>query len=480
MAAWVGGAGRRGGLPALSSLPTPLFFSRTGPVETIDWDAVIAEATAAGAAVPEVTWIQPGPAAALAHMTSFLRPDSLRRYATRRNDPTAGALSGLSPWLHFGQLSGQRLALAAYAARVGSCRAAADGLIEESVVRRELSDNFCHYEPHYDTLDGAAGWARETLEVHSADPREHTYTRAQLEAGATHDDLWNAAQKEMVVLGKMHGFMRMYWAKKILVGLFAFPFLLLFSLVSPGFTLKVTLLPPSTPQEWSPTPADALATAIHLNDTYELDGRDPSGYVGCMWSIAGVHDMGWAERAVFGKVGRGGGVGRGGRRCRRRPREPPTSFPSPPLCRSFLDPVHELRGVQAQVQHPSLHRARQRSGGARDGSARSAGVRVTPRGWAAAFPPRAPRARAKRNCRARNKSGRPPRRISAPSCRPVTPRPPLSLASAPRPRSRSPTAPPRPPPRRRRPRPAARPPCPTRAPAASPPHPPSRRPRAAP
>lgn len=190
---------------------------------------------------------------------------------------TPDGLSNLSPYLHFGQLAPQRAALAVDAVR-GLNREAADSFLEEAVVRRELSDNFCWHEPAYDSLDGAAAWARESLELHAADPREHTYTRAQLEAGATHDDLWNAAQAELVALGKMHGFMRMYWAKKIL--------------------------------EWTPGdagpagngPAEALATAIYLNDKFELDGRDPNGYVGCMWAICGTHDMGWAERAVFGKI----------------------------------------------------------------------------------------------------------------------------------------------------------------------------------
>ena len=96
------------------------------------------------------------------------------------------------------------------------------------------------------------------------------YDASTLEVGTTHDDLWNASQLQMVREGKMHGFLRMYWAKKIL--------------------------------EWSPCPRDALATAIRFNDRYSMDGRDPNGYVGCMWSICGVHDMGWTERKVFGKI----------------------------------------------------------------------------------------------------------------------------------------------------------------------------------
>lgn len=109
-----------------------------------------------------------------------------------------------------------------------------------------------------------------TLTAHAKDPRQYTYTESELEEGKTHDELWNAAQLEMVHRGKMHGFMRMYWAKKIL--------------------------------EWTPSPEEALRVTIALNDRYELDGRDPNGYVGCAWAIAGVHDNGWAERPVFGKI----------------------------------------------------------------------------------------------------------------------------------------------------------------------------------
>lgn len=80
-----------------------------------------------------------------------------------------------------------------------------------------------------------------------------------------------AAQRELVHRGKMHGFMRMYWAKKIL--------------------------------EWTPNHKEALRIAIYLNDRYELDGRDPNGYVGCLWAIGGVHDRAWGpERPVFGKI----------------------------------------------------------------------------------------------------------------------------------------------------------------------------------
>ena len=212
------------GLPAWHSTSTPALAKP-------EWDAVIARALAAGAAVPEVRWLQPGAAAATAALAAFLEPARLKKYATKRNDPCdPSAQSNLSPYLHFGQLGAQRAALeAAKHRKSSSTRESVEAFLEELVVRKELSDNFCHFEPDgYDSLDGAAAWARESLELHSSDPREFTYSREQLEAAATHDELWNASQKQLVNLGKMHGFMRMYWCKKIL--------------------------------EWSARPAEALAT----------------------------------------------------------------------------------------------------------------------------------------------------------------------------------------------------------------------------
>ncbi len=137
-------------------------------------------------------------------------------------------------------------------------------------MRRELADNFCFYNEHYDNFKGFPDWAKKTLNEHRHDRREYLYSLEQLETAQTHDDLWNAAQKEMMKTGKMHGYMRMYWAKKIL--------------------------------EWTETPEEALKIAICLNDKYELDGRDPNGYVGVAWSIGGVHDRAWFPRPIFGKV----------------------------------------------------------------------------------------------------------------------------------------------------------------------------------
>ncbi len=217
--------------------------------------------------VPEVDWIVPGETAARRALARFL-DHKLSRYDEDRNDPSVDGQSNLSPYLHFGHLSAQRVALEA--AKSGADPKSRAAFLEELVVRRELSDNFCFYNRGYDSFDAFPAWARETLNEHRNDPREYLYDQRELERAETHDDLWNAAQKEMVIRGKMHGYMRMYWAKKIL--------------------------------EWTESPEEAQRVAIRLNDRYELDGRDPSGYVGIAWSIGGVHDRAWGEREIFGKV----------------------------------------------------------------------------------------------------------------------------------------------------------------------------------
>ncbi|KAF5729901.1 hypothetical protein HS088_TW20G00268 [Tripterygium wilfordii] len=241
--------------------------------QTIDWDCLISDILSKGAEVPEIQWCQPGENAAMEVLKGskdgFLTK-RLRNYSTDRNNPLKPkGLSGLSPYLHFGQISAQRCALEARSVRKLFPQAA-DTFLEELIVRRELADNFCFYQPHYDSLQGAWEWARKTLMDHASDTREHMYTTEQLEKAQTADPLWNASQLEMVYYGKMHGYMRMYWAKKIL--------------------------------EWTRGPEEAIAISIYLNDKYEIDGRDPSGYVGCMWSICGVHDQGWRERPIFGKI----------------------------------------------------------------------------------------------------------------------------------------------------------------------------------
>ncbi|KAM0873511.1 hypothetical protein ACQ4PT_038020 [Festuca glaucescens] len=253
-------------------LPEVVPWDREQP-EEIDWDVLIDTVCREAEDVPEIDWCEPGEAAAmemlLGSKDGFL-VKRIKSYDTDRNYPTKPkALSGLSPYLHFGHISAQRCALEAKKRRHRSPKSV-DAFLEELIIRRELADNFCYYQPHYDTLAGAWEWARKTLQDHASDKREHIYTREQLENAKTADHLWNASQLEMIHHGKMHGFMRMYWAKKIL--------------------------------EWTSGPEEALSIAIYLNDKYHIDGRDPSGYVGCMWSICGLHDQGWKERPIFGKI----------------------------------------------------------------------------------------------------------------------------------------------------------------------------------
>jgi deoxyribodipyrimidine photo-lyase len=205
-----------------------------------------------------------GTAEAKRWLKVFLK-DKLADYPDRRNDPNADAQSNLSPYLHFGQISPLHIALEVEK-RSNEGKAA---FLEELIVRRELSHNFVYYNDKYDDFECLPPWARRTLNYHERDKREYVYSREQFEMAQTHDPYWNAAQKEMVLTGKMHGYMRMYWGKKIL--------------------------------EWTRTPREGFDIALYLNNKYELDGRDPNGFAGVAWCF-GKHDRAWAERPVFGKI----------------------------------------------------------------------------------------------------------------------------------------------------------------------------------
>jgi deoxyribodipyrimidine photo-lyase len=209
-----------------------------------------------------------GSVAGMRALRHFVR-DRLTGYAAHRNHPELDGTSRLSPYLHFGHLGPRMVARAVEEALVPEVDRRA--LLEELIVRRELAVNYCRYNRHYDRLAGAEPWARRTLATHSRDRRTHRYSERQLEHAETHDPLWNAAQRQMVQSGWMHGYLRMYWGKKIL--------------------------------EWSASPSAAYAIAVRLNDRYELDGRDPNGYAGVAWAIGGKHDRAWGpERPVYGTV----------------------------------------------------------------------------------------------------------------------------------------------------------------------------------
>jgi len=214
-----------------------------------------------------VDWLQSGQTAASRAMHDFIE-HRLITYSSLRNNPCRQGQSGLSPYLHFGQLAPQRLAW--QVSQSGLPHEILDDFLEELIVRRELADNYCLYEPAYDQFAGFPDWAQNTLHAHRSDQRDALYSLAALEAAETNELLWNACQRDLVTRGKLHGYLRMYWAKKIL--------------------------------EWTREPEEALEYAIILNDRYSLDGRDPNGYTGIAWSIGGVHDRAWRERPVFGKI----------------------------------------------------------------------------------------------------------------------------------------------------------------------------------
>jgi deoxyribodipyrimidine photo-lyase len=198
------------------------------------------------------------------HLEDFLS-NKVDNYPELRNDPAEDYLSNMSPYLHFGQISPLYIALQVLA----TDSPGKDAYLEELIVRRELSINYIHYSDKYEGPEGLPDWCRKTLEEHATDPREYIYALADFEEAKTHDPYWNAAQKEMVYRGKMHGYMRMYWGKKII--------------------------------EWTEKPEDAFRIALYLNNKYELDGRDPNSYTGVAWCF-GKHDRPWGERSIFGKV----------------------------------------------------------------------------------------------------------------------------------------------------------------------------------
>jgi deoxyribodipyrimidine photo-lyase len=208
-----------------------------------------------------------GQSMARKHLQRFLQ-NRLRRYAGERNEPSAHATSDLSPYLHFGQISALEAALAArdYATEH---KLIADEFLEELIVRRELAFNFARFTPNPESLDALPDWCKRTMKKHARDKRPQIYSYDQLARAETYDALWNAAQKELLLRGKIHGYYRMYWGKKII--------------------------------EWSRTYEDALRAMIDLHDIYALDGRDPNTYTNILWCF-GLHDRPWAERPVFGQL----------------------------------------------------------------------------------------------------------------------------------------------------------------------------------
>lgn len=240
--------------------------TRKIPFQKINFETILKNAKT-NREVQPITWCAPGEVFAHKVLKKFIQHSD--EYALKRNDPVEDVQSQLSPYLHYGMIAPQRVAYEV--SKSDMKHDSKKDFLEELIIRRELADNFCFYEKNYDNPEGFHEYFQAELKKNEKVKREYVYTLKQFEKAQTHDDLWNACQMQMVKTGKMHGYLRMYWAKMIYA--------------------------------WSKDVSEAMKIAIHLNDTYELDGRDPNGYTGIAWSIGGVHDRPWyVTNKVFGKL----------------------------------------------------------------------------------------------------------------------------------------------------------------------------------
>lgn len=244
------------------------------------------------ARVPPVRSMPGGNAAARRRLEEFVGR-RLRGYAENRSapmPPDEGHASGLSPYLHFGHIAIEEVVEAVLGAtgdwsperlnekqrgkREGFFCADADvnSFLDEALTWRDVGLQW-HRGRRRDTASlekALPEWALQTLRKHQTDERAHLYDAEQWEAGDTHDELWNAAQRELVATGTIQNYLRMLWGKKVL--------------------------------EWSRTPEEAYRTLVHLNNKYALDGRNPNSWTGILWCF-GLFDRPWGpERKVFGTV----------------------------------------------------------------------------------------------------------------------------------------------------------------------------------
>ncbi|MBQ4114757.1 deoxyribodipyrimidine photolyase, partial [bacterium] len=196
--------------------------------------------------------------------------NKLQYYSENKNDPSVNVISSLSKYLNLGFISSQRVALEVI--KSGLKDTNKEAFLEELIIRKELADNFCLYSESFKDFSSIPNWAKMSLDNHKYDIRPYTYSLEILEKANTHDKLWNATQTQLIKEGTIHGYLRMYWAKKIL--------------------------------EWMLTPEDALKTAIYLNDKYAYDAPSANGYVGILWAIGGLHDRAFADYPVTGKIRR--------------------------------------------------------------------------------------------------------------------------------------------------------------------------------
>ncbi len=238
-----------------------------GSVESLPCDRECIRDLPMDRSVQVVSGITGGIQEAQTRLQHFVRAN-LGCYPEQRNHPETQGTSGLSPYLHFGQISPITVAFAVLAS--SAPQAAKEAFLDQLITWRELAVNFVRFNEDYDNFECAEPWAQRSLASHAQDQRPVLYSEKQLENAETHDPLWNAAQLQMAEHGWMHNYMRMYWGKKIL--------------------------------EWTRWPGEAFQIAVRLNDKYEIDGRDPNGYAGIAWAITGKLDRPWFERPIFGQI----------------------------------------------------------------------------------------------------------------------------------------------------------------------------------
>lgn len=216
--------------------------------------------------VSVVSNVEGGLRAARARLEEFVG-DGLDAYDERRRDPSdEGGSSRLSRWLHFGMIASAEVVRAA---RAHAPPPALDSFLNEIVVWRELSLNFCLRRSDYMKLKATPEWAQRSMAAHKDDERAVTYSLEELETGKTGSELWNASQQELVQSGTMHNAVRQLWGKSVIL--------------------------------WKRRYGDAFRTLLHLNDKYALDGRDPNGFSGIQWCF-GRFDRPFPERPVWGTI----------------------------------------------------------------------------------------------------------------------------------------------------------------------------------
>ncbi|MDW8084198.1 MAG: deoxyribodipyrimidine photo-lyase [Candidatus Caldarchaeum sp.] len=255
----------------LEDIPTIRLEISSLPLDIPSWDEESVEDYVKGLevdlTVEPVDYFVGGEDEALRRLSLFVG-ERLKIYAENRSDPGVEASSELSPYLRWGMISPVQILREVFKVyRFDDVNV--QSLVNELVVWRELARNAAVYNPGFGTFDGLPEWAKQTLEAHARDRREHLYSLDELEKAQTHDRYWNAAQTELVRTGKIHNYMRMYWCKKII--------------------------------EWTEHPRTAFEYAVYLNDRYGLDGVDPNSYLGISWCF-GAFDRPFFESKIYGKV----------------------------------------------------------------------------------------------------------------------------------------------------------------------------------